>query len=83
MCIVGTIWPSRYRWSLAMCTSSLVAEKTWSFSDARPGERAQRFRLAIRLARTPRYGKLSSAARRMRGFPLKRIWSVSRSVFVR
>ena len=36
MCIVGTIWPSRYLWSLAMFTSSLVAEKTWSFSE--PGQ---------------------------------------------
>ena len=56
---------------LVLLASSLVAEKTSPspkpdlvFSETTQGESAQDFRLAIGLALTPGYGKLSTAARR-------------------
>ena len=68
MCIAGTIWPTRYWWCLALPTSSVVAFTTCCFSTASPGEETGTFLLPIltRMARTPRYGKLSSAGRRVR-----------------
>ena len=81
MCMVGTIWLTRYWWCLAMPTSSLVASTTCRFSATRPGEAAGPFfrPTSTMLARTPRYGKLSSAGRRVRGLPLYRISSVGSS----